>query len=79
VTPQLAAHLRLLERLPRRTHVGVFVDPRVEWGCKRTPAQEEALKRELYALEDAGKLRKEMREITGASFETIARTLRGRR
>jgi hypothetical protein len=79
MSPQLAAHLRLLETLPRRTHISEFVDPRVEWGCKRTPAQEESLKRELYALEDAGKTRKEMREITGCSFETIARTLRGRR
>jgi hypothetical protein len=71
VSPQQAAHLRLLEMLPKRTHESKARDPRIGWGQKRTPEQEEQLRRDLLDLQAQGKTRREMAQICNTTNRVI--------
>lgn len=78
MSPAQAAHFRLLEKLPRRTHESTLCDPRVGQGQKRTKTQEEQLRRDLLELRAQGKTYREMRSICATTDRVIRRLLRGK-
>jgi hypothetical protein len=73
MTPQQAAHLRMLETLPKRTHQ--WAPTRVAWGIKRTPEQTAALTEKLVEAQAAGKTREQMKSEFCISQHTIEKLL----
>ncbi len=69
----LKAHLRLLELLPRRTHE--WKTDRVEWGYKRSDADNARLGEKLRELEAKGLSRNDMARECGCGSSTIIRHL----
>jgi len=74
VTPPQAAHLRLMSKLPVRTHRWT-APAMVEQGCKRNEEEQASLKSLLRNLEAQGKSRREMRLELRLGDKTIQRLL----
>lgn len=73
MTAQQAAHLRMLEALPKRTHE--WTPTRGQWGIKRTPEENAKLARELAEAQDAGMSREVMKATFNISQHTIEKLI----
>lgn len=68
-----AAHLRLLEQLPRRTHEW---EPTVQgWGYKRSEREIATIVAKLHDLEAQGYTRREMADMCGCTTTTVRKYL----
>lgn len=73
MTPQQAAHLRMLEILPRRSHQ--WTPLRGAWGIRRSPEETEALRIALLEAQASGKSREQMKAIFSISQHTIEKLI----
>lgn len=73
MSPQQAAHLRMMESLPKRTHKWKPIVS--QWGIKRTKREDSWLREQLIAAHANGMSRTEMLRAFHISTHTVVKLL----
>jgi hypothetical protein len=73
MTRQQAAHLRMLETLPKRSHH--WTPLQGAWGIRRSPEETKAMRIALLEADASGKSREQMKAMFSISQHTIEKLI----